>query len=83
MRIYQNCREAVREVERDLWEMGIDVTTHSMQDKVGQFDTKELQGYDFKILNTDDRDEILTYMKLNKGWANAEFFERLCENLNP
>jgi len=53
MRIYSNPLEAVKETERDLWEMGIEVHPQTMQDKdVGDnFDyvTKEIRGYSFKI----------------------------------
>jgi hypothetical protein len=53
MRIFTNPIEAVREVERDLWEMGITVHPQTMQDKVVKDDpdyaTKEITGYAFKI----------------------------------
>lgn len=55
MRIYSNPHEAIREVERDLWEMGIEVLPQTMQDKVVRGDpeylTKEVRGYSFKIVN--------------------------------
>lgn len=55
MRIYTSVPEAVREVERDLWEMGIDVHPQTMQDKAVADDdgyaTKELQAYGFKIVD--------------------------------
>lgn len=54
MRIYQNAMEALRETERDLWEMGIDTHPASMQSKrVGSdsdYETKELTAYGFQIL---------------------------------
>ena len=53
MRIYSNPLEAVREVERDLWEMGINVHPQTMQDKAiaddPDYKTKELQAYGFQI----------------------------------
>jgi hypothetical protein len=53
MRIYQSPIVAAREVERDLFEMGIDVHPQTMQDKHVANDpgykTKELQAYGFKI----------------------------------
>ena len=53
MRIYKNCKEAVKEVGRDLFEMGIEVQTYSMQDKVVEGDpdffTQELSPYMFMI----------------------------------
>ena len=33
MRIYKNCKEAIREIERDMFEMGIEVKGSSVQDK--------------------------------------------------
>lgn len=63
MRIYQNLSEAVRETERDLWEMGIDTRPSSMQDKVVQGDddyaTRELRAYGFQIRMGDIRQEEL------------------------
>ncbi len=54
MRIFTSILEAVREVERDLWEMGIDVHPQTMQDKDVADDldyaTKEVRGYGFKIV---------------------------------
>jgi hypothetical protein len=53
MRIYANVGEAVRETERDLWEMGITVHPQTMQDKDvaddADFETREIRGYGFKI----------------------------------
>lgn len=55
MRIYSEPFQAVREVERDLWEIGIDVHPQTMQDQYvadnPDFMTKELQGYAFKIMD--------------------------------
>ena len=53
MRIYANPTEALRETERDLWEMGITTHPASMQSKrvVGNEDyaTKELRAYGFQM----------------------------------
>jgi hypothetical protein len=55
VRIYTNPLEAVREVERDLWEMGINVHTATYQDKeIGDdpdMATKEVRGYGFSIVD--------------------------------
>lgn len=63
MRIYTNLYEAVREVERDLGEMGIDVQPQTMQDKyVGDnpdYMTKEVRGYGFKVVNSPITDEVI------------------------
>lgn len=53
MRIFTNVRDAVREVERDLYELGIDVHPQTMQDKIvaddQDYSTKELQAYGFQM----------------------------------
>lgn len=55
MRIYSNAMEAVREVERDVYEMGIMVHPQTMQDKQIDDDpdyaTKEVTGYGYKIVD--------------------------------
>lgn len=54
MRIFSSASEAVREVERDLWEMGTRVNTRSYQDKVNEqegFTSYELVGYSFTLTN--------------------------------
>ena len=70
MRIFTTNEEAIKEVERDLWEMGITVKTHSMQDKVIENDedffTKELSPYSFQVTNPrGDRDKLLSHYHLN------------------
>ena len=72
MRIYSDTKEMVREVERDLWEMGIDVHPQTMQDKniAGNPDymTKELQSFGFQIVgsvgspNTDTEKQMVEYI---------------------
>jgi len=94
MRIYTTCREAVKEVERDLWEMGIEVRTYSMQDKVVEgnedYFTKELSPYVFMITNPlGDIDEFIKYIYPDKherilDWCVAEFRERISTKMiNP
>jgi len=62
MRIYQDVAEMVREVERDLWEMGHDVHPQTMQDKDVADDpdymTKELPAYGFKVKGGWEPDKI-------------------------
>ena len=57
MRIYTDPYEAVRETERVLYEMGIDIHPQTMQDKDVRDDpnylTKEIRGYGFKITDWD------------------------------
>lgn len=55
MRIFASPTEAFKEVERDLWEMGISVHPQTMQDLIVEDDpdfvTKEIRGYGFQITN--------------------------------
>lgn len=54
MRIFTKLFDGIREVERDLFEMGVDVHPQTMQDKVvaadADFSTKELFGYAFQYV---------------------------------
>lgn len=64
-RIYTSCMEMVREVERDLWEMGINVPVQSMQDKQGPFNTREVRAYGFTItppFDKADMDAMVEYI---------------------
>ena len=76
-RIYANSKEAISEIQRDLYEMGTVVQSLTMQDKDVRndegFKTKELQNYSFTILDDSDKDEIVTEL----DWCNAEFAERV------
>jgi len=67
MRFFKDCFEMVREVERDLWEMGIEVHPQSMQDKrVGHdegYKTKEVRAYGFSILPPQPaKDRMVEYL---------------------
>lgn len=57
MRIFSSGVEAVKEVERDLYEMGIRTTTKSFQDKVTEegFNTRELVGYQMMLTSLGER----------------------------
>ena len=84
-RIFKDCLEAQKEIQRDLYEMGTEVQSYSMQDKVVIHDedylTKELQGYSYSILNFEDVD-VMEGLDLN--WALMDIEERLNPNLvNP
>ena len=84
-RIFANCLEAQKEIERDLYEMGTEVQPYSMQDRVVLNDdsylTKELQGYSYSILNFDDVDEM---RGLNLSWCIADNIERYDSHwINP
>lgn len=77
VRIYSNYKEAISEIQRDLYEMGIEVKPYSYQNKIvdgnDDFTTKELQYYQFMVINHDDIDDIIN----NVTWCRAEFTERI------
>jgi len=81
MRIFNNCLEMIKEVERDLFEMGIKYQSATVQDfdasKDKAFETLELNGYAYKLTSMDQLDEMLDYMKISKLWVEAEHIERL------
>jgi len=93
MRIYTSCLDAVKEVERDLWELGITVQPHTMQDKVVKGDedyfTKEMQSYGFMITNPSGNEDFLKYLFPDDfdrmlRWAEQDFQERISpEMINP
>ena len=62
MRSFRNTGEMVGEVEREIFEMGINNHPQTMQDeKVSgnpNFDTKELMGYSYALSSWDDLDSI-------------------------
>jgi thymidylate synthase len=90
MRLFKDAYEMVREVERDLWEMGISVHPDTMQDKhVADDDdymTKEIQAYDYTLTNP-RRDKLLAaieYMGGNLSWCMSEEQDRIKdEYINP
>lgn len=88
MRIFNNAMEMVREVERDLGEMGIRVQPATMQDKDvsgdKDYETIELQAYGYTLTRFDKMDEMIAYLGGNKDWADAEMADRTRpEYVNP
>jgi hypothetical protein len=75
MRMYSNPLEAIREIERDLYEMGINVQPETMQDKNvadnPDFMTKEVRGYAYSIIdwkfNGQVLDDLVAYTALGIG----------------
>lgn len=80
MRLFAGCYEAIREIERDLYELGTEVHPESMQDIVTKgnkdYSTKELQGYYYSITDGRDKDKMLEYMKLPVDYAIQEHNDR-------
>lgn len=88
MRIYQNCKEMMSEVHRDLQEMGVIKHTKTVQDKIvdgnDDYTTKELVGYSYAILDFSDMDQMITDNGLSLEWCKADFEERICpREINP
>lgn len=77
MRVYSDFRQAKNEIARDLNELGVEVFAgyqgmdHSQLDREA-FTTKELQGYDYRVVTPRFVD-----LEPVQPWADAEWEERL------
>lgn len=85
MRIYLNCVEAITDIGRELKKCAARVHTQTMQNKViaddDNYETRELQAFEFCIINTSDKDEM---PNATLEWLHAEFKERIDPNFeNP
>ncbi len=88
MRIFNNMTEAVNEVERDLFEMGILSHSDTMQNKLvwkdPNYQTKELMGYSFMLNNWEDANDVINERIGSSAlpYCERELVERLkgCEN---
>lgn len=80
MRIFADVLEMVKEVERDLFEMGIRVQSDTMQDKDvhdnKDYETLEIQAYGYQLTGFDKLDMMIEYLKGDLEWAKREFAER-------
>ncbi|MDX9802896.1 MAG: thymidylate synthase [Dehalococcoidales bacterium] len=86
MRIYTSPMEMIKEVERDLFEMGTRYQSQTVQDQAVKDDPKymtiELAGYGYTLLDHNE-DEFLKAMKYigfsneRINWVLAETYERL------
>ena len=97
MRIYQSAIEAVKEIERDLWEMGHKVKTRTYQDKHVEddegFQSKELVAYSFTLTDGKDWQDIFSTLGMKDhnsciAYVLEEFVRRIDPNfplteLNP
>ena len=80
MRFYKDWPEATNELRRELKEMGVKIVTRSVQNKVGEFPTLELQNYCYTVLDPQPDDIPLKCPE----WAQAEFNDRVSgEFINP
>lgn len=80
MRIFDNAKQLISEINRDVWEMGVLVHPKSMQDKDvsadPNFETKEILNYSYCLTKVTPED-IKFLMGDNEGWVNEEFNERI------
>lgn len=95
MRIYSSVLEAVKETERELFEMGVDNHSKTVQDQDisenPDYDSKELLGYGYMITGFEDRDRIFDFFFEDpiegqeiKDYVIEELSERLSAfPLNP
>ena len=88
MRIYTDYLEMAKEVERDLFEMGIHVQSGTVQDKNVEgdenFKTVELNGYSYKLVGYNNMKKMLNHFDLPLAWVEKEFIERISpELINP
>lgn len=85
MRIFKDSLEAVKEVERDLFEMGTLVKVESMQDKLGKFETLELRTYCYTIIDSRAKiQDTIDYLNLDKDYLTMENEERTTNHkVNP
>ena len=83
MRIFEDGKTMIREVERDLFELGTLVKPTSMQDKKVEgnedYFTKDLSPYAYRLLDTSRASvRVATdYMKIPWEWVQAEGLERV------
>ena len=85
MRIYLNCNEAITDIGRELKKCATAVHTQTMQNLQiadnPDYETKEIQAFEFCIINTDDKD---TMPQATLDWLRAEFIERVSPSFtNP
>lgn len=93
MRIFKGVIEMLKEVERELFEMGIINLTNTMQDKDVRNDpllseTKELLGYSYGLTSWKDKEEMFEFCKdslKHEGlkYSKVEFIDRITYPSNP
>lgn len=90
MRIYSDPIEMAKEVERDLYEMGVEYQSYSVQNKKvfdnTEYRMRELIGYSYMLHHTNEFywDVAITYLGGNKIWCSLEFSERISStHINP
>jgi thymidylate synthase len=85
MRVYLTCEEAITDIGRELKKCATNVHTATYQNKVisdkPEFETKEIQAFQFAILDTSDKDQM---PNVTLEWCKAEHKERVAlSRINP
>lgn len=91
MRIYIEPMTMIKEVERDLFEMGVEQHSDSVQDKNvsgnSDYDTLELWGTSYMLTGNYslfELEDMVLYNKGNLAWCQEEFKERISpQKINP
>jgi len=88
MRIFSGLLEAHKEIERDLFEVGVWISGYSYQDKVVEgdtgFDFMELSPYVYSLTNWEDKNKLISLLGLSRDWLIEEFAERISgQKCNP
>lgn len=81
MRIFDDALVMVKEVERDLFEMGLEVPSSTVQDKQVKnnpdYIMKELFGYSYALTQPNNLHNMVEYLSGNIHWCDAEHAERV------
>lgn len=81
MRIYENCYELMSEIMREVWEMGVTVHPHTMQNKNVEndlnFSTKEIINYSYCLQTLEKSEFLAVFDESSLTWRHAEFLERV------
>lgn len=85
MRIYESFKEMFSEVQRDVVELGIRISSESVQNiqDVGEeYDMKEIIGYSYELIDT--RSYESSFSLAEHEWLDHEFQERISfKRINP
>ena len=85
MRIYENFKEMLSEVQRDVAELGTRVSSESVQNIQGvgeKYDMKEIIGYSYELTNVETYAPSFSHREIQ--WLTLEFGERTdLRHINP
>ena len=85
MRIYENFKEMLSEVQRDVVELGTRVSSESVQNIQGvgeEYDMKEIIGYSYELTDVETYASSFSHREIQ--WLALEFKERVdLRHINP